>query len=275
MVTTLKDTDKPVTDISFPALTFCCSGVHLNNVERKLILDFKEWRAQENRNETTKAAIEKDTEEFMLTRFQIQPSQAEEEHSLSILDILDTMIAPKIEDSISAHSVREQVIACKQIKDKKEDEMDCKLSCPDSSFTLFDKTCLFVSKSTAANYANAESGCKEKGALLVTIKAKRLDDKIRTLTNSESVWIGLRKNTEGTLMWRDKTTDIPYKNWAFWGIWPVGVQEPNGDGECIVKAEPDEQWAVVPDGLIFLLNNVRHKGTKLFNMRPLDFKRLQ
>ena len=180
----------------------------MNNVERKLILDFKEWRAKENRNETTKAAIEKDTEEFMLTRFQIQPSQAEEEHSLSILDILDTMIAPEIEDSISANSVREQAITCKQIEEKRDEKFDCKPSCPDSSFTLFDKTCLFVSKSTAASYENAGSACREMGALVVTTKSKELDDKIWTLTNPDSVWIGLRRNTEGTLMWRDGTTDI-------------------------------------------------------------------
>ena len=40
VVTTLKDTSKPVADVPFPALTICGSGVHMNNVERKLILDF-------------------------------------------------------------------------------------------------------------------------------------------------------------------------------------------------------------------------------------------
>ena len=65
----------------------------MSNVERKLILDFKEWRLQENRNETTKETIKKDTEEFMQTRFQIKPSQTEQEHPLNILDILDAMLA--------------------------------------------------------------------------------------------------------------------------------------------------------------------------------------
>ena len=75
VVTTLKDTSKPVTDVPFPALTLCATGVHLNNVEKKLILDFEEWRAKENRNDTTKEAIKKDIEDFMQIRFQIKPSQ--------------------------------------------------------------------------------------------------------------------------------------------------------------------------------------------------------
>ena len=38
----------------------------MNNVEKKLIQDFENWGAQQNRNETTKEA-----EEFMWIRFQI------------------------------------------------------------------------------------------------------------------------------------------------------------------------------------------------------------
>ena len=71
MVTTLKNTAKIVTDIPFPALTVCSSGLHMNNVEKKLIQDFGNWRAQQNRNETTKEEIYKDAEEFMWIRFQI------------------------------------------------------------------------------------------------------------------------------------------------------------------------------------------------------------
>ena len=42
MVTVLKDTTKLVTDVPFPALTLCGSGLHMNNVEKKLIEDFRD-----------------------------------------------------------------------------------------------------------------------------------------------------------------------------------------------------------------------------------------
>ena len=42
----MKDTTKLVTEVPFPALTLCSSGLHMNNVEKKLVQDFREWRAQ-------------------------------------------------------------------------------------------------------------------------------------------------------------------------------------------------------------------------------------
>ena len=94
MVTILKNTTKLVSDIPFPAVTICGSGVHMNNVEKKLIQDFKNWRAQEKRVETNWEGIYKDTEEFMQTRFQIEPSISSGEQPISILDILDELVAP-------------------------------------------------------------------------------------------------------------------------------------------------------------------------------------
>ena len=37
VVTVLKDTTKLVTEVPFPSLTLCGSGVHMNNVEKKLV----------------------------------------------------------------------------------------------------------------------------------------------------------------------------------------------------------------------------------------------
>ena len=117
MVTILKNTTKLVTEVPFPALTLCSSGLHMNNVEKKLIEDFENWRVEKNRSETKKEAIYRDTEEFMLTRFQIKPRKGKNsarEQPISILDILDTMIAPNVDAAVAANSVRENVIACKQ-----------------------------------------------------------------------------------------------------------------------------------------------------------------
>ena len=72
MVTILKDTAKLVTEVPFPALTICSSGLHMSYVEKKLMKDFDDWRSKKNRNGTTKEAIYKDTEEFMEARFQLK-----------------------------------------------------------------------------------------------------------------------------------------------------------------------------------------------------------
>ena len=37
VVTVLKDTTKLVTEVPFPSLTLCGSGLHMNNVEKKLV----------------------------------------------------------------------------------------------------------------------------------------------------------------------------------------------------------------------------------------------
>ena len=91
VVTVLKNTTKLVTDVPFPALTLCGSGVHMNNVEKKLVQDFRDWRTQNKKTKTNKEAIQKDMEEFMEERFQIKQTRTETdgEQPINILDILD------------------------------------------------------------------------------------------------------------------------------------------------------------------------------------------
>ena len=110
VVTILKDTTKHVTEVAFPALTICGSGVHMSHVEKKLAKDFKDWRAQSKRNGTVSQTMKKDLEEFMETRFQIRPSQTEIEQPLTILDILDMMIAPDVDATVAANSVRDSPV---------------------------------------------------------------------------------------------------------------------------------------------------------------------
>ena len=132
VVTGLKNTAKLVTELPFPALTFCSSGLHVNNMEQKLIRDFANWRRQRKRNETKKEAIYKDTEEFMQSRFQIKPrprNESPREPSINILDILDTMIAPDADASVAANSARHNLIACQQLRQENEDNLDCPYSC--------------------------------------------------------------------------------------------------------------------------------------------------
>ena len=114
MVTILKNTTKLVTDVAFPALTICGSGVHMSRVEKKLVQDFKGWQAQIVGTGKINESIKKNLEEFMEARFQIKPSQTGGEHRLTILEILDMMIAPDVDASVATNSVRENALACKR-----------------------------------------------------------------------------------------------------------------------------------------------------------------
>ena len=133
MITILKNTTKLVTDVPFPALTLCGSGVHMSIVEKKLVRDFKDWRAQNKKTRTDKEAIKNDLGEFMDTRFQIKPNQP---GSINILDILDMMIAPDVDASITANGIRENEIACRQVSQDKDYDSGCSYSCSHPWFTV-------------------------------------------------------------------------------------------------------------------------------------------
>ena len=70
----MKNTTKLVSDVPFPALTVCGSGLHMTNVEKKLVQDFRSWRSLHKKTMVDKEAIKKDMKKFMETRFQIKPS---------------------------------------------------------------------------------------------------------------------------------------------------------------------------------------------------------
>ena len=88
----MKNTAKPVTEVSFPAVTICASGFHMNTVEEKIQLNFQKWRIENNRTSYDTTEIRKDIEEYMTTTFQIEPPKDDSEPA-NILDILDTMVA--------------------------------------------------------------------------------------------------------------------------------------------------------------------------------------
>ena len=43
VITTLKTTTKPITDLDFPAVTICAAGQHMDNVEEVLFDNFNQW----------------------------------------------------------------------------------------------------------------------------------------------------------------------------------------------------------------------------------------
>ena len=187
VVTVLKDTTKLVTEVPFPALTLCGSGLHMNNVEKKLVQDFRNWRTQYKKTNTSREAIEKDMKEFMEERFQIKSS----DQPINILDILDMMIAPDVDASIAANGVRENEISCKQSTGGVDDNTGCTKSCSDSRFDLtMGDNCLYLS-TKAASQPEAVAACKSMGAELATI-TKNDQGWIKSKTERDAgVWIGL------------------------------------------------------------------------------------
>ena len=108
VVTTLKNTAKPVTEVPFPAVTICGTGNHMSHVERKIQENFALWRQKNQRNRTGSTML-KDIEDYMSETFQIDPTS-----NVSILDILDMMTAPNVEASVAANGVRQNVFACQE-----------------------------------------------------------------------------------------------------------------------------------------------------------------
>ena len=180
MVTTLKNTAKPVTDLPFPAITICASGLHMDNVQKKLAENFVQWRMKNSRNDNKKEAIEKDIEEYMQTTFQIQPKEGTESQTkpANILDILDTMIAPNVETSVAANAIRENVFACKDSTQttnqasatagRKKRSSSCVHSCTSSNFSLSGTNCFGVF-SKKLRFRQANIACCKLGAHLATI----------------------------------------------------------------------------------------------------------
>ena len=136
VVTTLKNTAKPVTDLPFPAITICGSGLHMGNVEKKLGENFAQWRTKNRRNNDTKEAIEEDIKDYMWSTFQIKPEEESESKTkpANILDILDTMIAPNVEASVASNGLRENVFACKESEPARNDLLPVCIRVPTQTF---------------------------------------------------------------------------------------------------------------------------------------------
>ena len=236
----MKNTDKLITEVPFPALTICSPGVHMNNVEQHLLKDFDIWRLQNKRNGTTKEAIQKDTEEFMQSRFQIEPTESGEQ-PIGILDILDTMIAPDVEASVAANGVREHAIACKESAESKKE--DCGYSCSEGGFRLFGKKCFNIQPHTLPF---AETLCTwVEGRKLATISNAGENELVRKIMAEKGVtraFIGLNDiDTEGTFVWTEDKS-IGWKdgdsNNNLYSNWVNGNPDNhNGDQDCVVMIE--------------------------------------
>ena len=189
MVTILKNTAKLVTDVPFPALTLCGSGLHMSAVEKKLVEDFQTWRTLKNHNETTEEEVKNDMKNFMQEGFQIK-QDLKGEQEISILDILDMMISPNIDSTIAATHVRENAIACTS-SEHGTDSLVCPDSCSHPDFHVLGARCFFVSPGRA-DWPTAIARCKEMNAELASLSSSQeeaLEEKLSG--GSGNIWIGI------------------------------------------------------------------------------------
>ena len=178
----------------------------MNNVEKELVQDFSLWRVKNNRNETTRKSIYKDTEDFMEERFQIKPTPSQT--PITILDILNTMIGPDVDASIAANSVRQHIMGCQESTAQDA----CVYSCSLYDFKVSGNRCFHLSSSDAtAPYDQAMLSCVNRGAKLATVNSATNNNFVKQLIQesglSASVIIGLNDvANEGTFRWQNDDT---------------------------------------------------------------------
>ena len=106
VITTLKNTAKPVTEIPFPTVTICGSGLYMENVEIALEKSFNRWRLS-NRKSWNSDDLNDLLAEFMEEKFQIT------EKGLTIMDILNTMVSSHDANAVLVSNVvRDNALAC-------------------------------------------------------------------------------------------------------------------------------------------------------------------
>ena len=89
VITTLKDIAKPISQLSFPAITVCGSGFNLNLVLEAFGSRFRKWKKVEIDNDPeSNRTYDEWLEVYLKDKFQI------ESKSENFFDILDTMLSP-------------------------------------------------------------------------------------------------------------------------------------------------------------------------------------
>ena len=82
----------------------------MDNVEKAVADDFAKWREEKGRNDTSKDEISADMADYMEEVFQINNTGSPE--AANILDILNTMVASDVDQSVDMNGVRENTISC-------------------------------------------------------------------------------------------------------------------------------------------------------------------
>ena len=97
VVTTLRETELPITELDFPAITICSAGLNMEAVEKVIETDFEEWK--KNKREKRDVGAKKEVDKFLENTYGIKGDT-------SILDIIMGMVADNPDTSFASNGIR-------------------------------------------------------------------------------------------------------------------------------------------------------------------------
>ena len=103
VVTVLADTELPVTQLDFPAVTICSDGLNMHAVERALQKDLELWREKEEAKGTRRkrSTAQESIDQFMMEKFNLEPGK-------SIFDVLRALSTPEdVSAVVASNAIRE------------------------------------------------------------------------------------------------------------------------------------------------------------------------
>ena len=102
VVTQLKETELPVEQLDFPAITICSDGLNMDAVEKVIATDFEEWKKRQRvkRDDVEdNIDVEDEIDKFLLTTYGIEGDQ-------DIFDIIIGMVADNPDNSFANNGIR-------------------------------------------------------------------------------------------------------------------------------------------------------------------------
>ena len=114
VVTSLKDPAMSVTNLPFPAVTICSSGLDMEAVKDRLMKDFDSWKKEEGKTSIDKEEDKVHLEEYMKIKFEI-----EDISSKNIFDIVKALSSSDPGKTMKSLSVLERAIACSKQEESK------------------------------------------------------------------------------------------------------------------------------------------------------------
>ena len=110
VITTLKNIDKSIVGMNFPAVTICQTGLHMGQVEDAFFNDFNDWK-----NADAERINAKD-ETGLIQQFLSDTFQIEAGSNINVMNIIDAMSPSDGGKSISARMVMQNLLTCSSEK---------------------------------------------------------------------------------------------------------------------------------------------------------------
>ena len=134
IITTLEDTNYPISEVEYPAITICSQGLNLKAVENVLAREYELWKKQ-NRNKREKRASNQDglteslKDEFLKEKYQVTRNQ-------SLLNILQSFTSEDIQKTVKMSSVIENFSSCDEAESDDDWQITPKVKCTAPTYML-------------------------------------------------------------------------------------------------------------------------------------------